>query len=119
MNGRKLVERKKRELWIKMRNNFAKKIQRVFRGARGRVYAAIAKALKQLRAKYQFASIIIQKYIRGALSRMHVGEMREKILKQKKRLLGVMLIQRIFRGHKGREALEIEREVRRMETIAK
>lgn len=47
--GRVRVERWRRELWIRMRGTMATKIQKTFRGARGRIFAAIARALKHLR----------------------------------------------------------------------
>ena len=101
-----------------MRHCKATEIQRIFRGARGRVYAAIAKALKQLRNQQNYSCIVIQKFLRGCIARIHVTETRSEVVRRKKELISVMLMQRVFRGHKGREALEVEREIRRMEGLA-
>ena len=116
--GRVNVERRRRDLYLLMRHRKANEIQRLFRGARGRVYAAIARALKNLRKQQNYSCIVIQKFLRGCIARIHVKETRSEILRRKKELLSVMLVQRIFRGHKGRESLEIERELRRMEGMA-
>lgn len=116
--GRVRVERRQRELYLLMRHRKAIEIQRLFRGARGRVYAAIARALKALRKQQNYSCIVIQKFLRGCIARIHVKETKSEILRRKKELLSAMLMQRIFRGHKGRESLEIERELRRMEGMA-
>ena len=117
-HGRTHAEAVRREKFRILRNKMAREIQRVFRGSRGRILAAITKALTELRAKNQWYAREIQRCIRGALARMRlVGQKEEK---EKIRLRNVMSqrIQRIFRGHKGKEALEIEREIQRMELLA-
>ena len=117
--GRMVAERRAREKWIAMRNAMALKIQKRFRGMRGRVLAAIAKALKILRAKQNFAAVEMQRFIRGCLARDHVKQTRAKKLHEKIVLKASMLIQRIFRGHKGRESGDVERKLAEMEALAK
>ena len=94
-----------------MRNQKALLIQKRFRGMRGRLLAAIARALKILRAKQNFAALDMQRFVRGCIARDHVKQTRAKKIHEKIVLKAVMLIQRIFRGHKGRESGDVERKV--------
>ena len=94
-----------------MRNQKALLIQKRFRGMRGRLLAAIARALKILRAKQNFAALDMQRFVRGCIARDHVKQTRAKKIHEKIILKAAMLIQRIFRGHKGRESGDVERKV--------
>ena len=117
--GRMLAAEARRLREIRRRHAAATVIQRHFRGFRGRALAAIARALKILRAKHQEAALEIQRYMRGCLARSHVKHHRVKVERERLELRSSISIQRIFRGHKGREAREIEMRLNEMEVFAR
>ena len=49
---------------------------------RGRLFAAIARALKKLRFEHNLAATEMQRFIRGCLGRMHVALVKEKLRRQ-------------------------------------
>jgi hypothetical protein len=116
--GRHKAEARRRELFRILRNKSATLIQKIFRGGRGRIIAAITKALTELREKNQWYAREIQRVIRGALGRMHLGSEKEERERIKRVNLAACLVQRIFRGHKGKEVSEIEADLQLMEKLA-
>jgi hypothetical protein len=116
--GRTYAEAVRREKFRVLRNRMATEIQRVYRGGRGRILASITRALTELREKNQWYAREIQRCMRGKMTRNHLMGAKEE--KERIRIRSVMSqrIQRIFRGHKGREACELERELQIMEQLA-
>ena len=107
------------EYWKKIRFKAACKIQTVFRRYRGLIIGAMLAQLKTLRIRKGKAAVMIQRNARGMIARMGVVHFKENIIRGKIEKKAVTLIQRIFRGHKGREAREIEKELRVFEQKAK
>lgn len=94
-------------------------IQRIFRGFRARLLAAVARALKLLRMKEQRTAVEAQRVVRGWLGRIHARRFKLFMSKRKLDSMACLKIQTIFRGHKGREALEINRQLRGLEDKAR
>lgn len=113
--GRLIAREERRLREIRRRNHAATEMQRTFRGYRGRLLAAVAHALKLLRAQMNAAAMEIQRYARGYIGRNQVAHYKEKVERERLELRSCINIQRVFRGHKGREAREIEKELRRAE----
>ena len=103
----------------KKRNAAALVIQYNYRGYRGRLLAAVARALRLLRAKQQFCSVEIQRFLRGCMGRYRFKVHKEFVTRRKRQTLACIQIQRMFRGHKGREAREIEFHLQRLENSAR
>jgi hypothetical protein len=97
------------ERLLRIRNHAAAEIERVYRGYRGKILGAIARALKLLRTKHQHYSVEIQRFLRGCVGRIHFAVHKEKVLRRRVMFAAAMQIQRLYRGHKGREAREIEK----------
>jgi len=93
----------------------ATQIQRIWRGMRGRYFALMARAMRELRIKENKAAIVIQSQVRIILAKKLVREMKEQERILKVREISAMNIQKTFRGHKGREYFEIQRNLRRFE----
>lgn len=105
--------------WFRKRTFCSTQVQRIFRGYRGRILAAVAAALKVLRKKQQICAIEFQRFIRGCLGRMrfkHHKAVTERFNRERK---AVLTVQRVYRGHKGREVSEINHEVAKLEEKAR
>ena len=106
--------------WIlRKRNTAATEVQRIFRGYRGKILAAVGRALRQFRARQQFSCREIQRWARGCVARAYVKRFVQAKERERKYKKSVLVMQRIYRGHKGREAAEIERQVMALEKKAK
>lgn len=103
---------------IRRRNVAALKIQHNYRGYRGRLLAAVAFALRLLRAKHQLCALEIQRFLRGCMGRQRFQLHKEYVTRRKRQVIAVVHIQRLFRGHKGREARDIEFHLQKMESSA-
>merc|ERR1711908_61799 len=103
----------------KVRNSAASFIQKMFRGYRGKLLGAVARQLKILRLKKAVAAVMIQRNVRGMIGREFIKHYKANIIREQIRKNASILIQRIFRGHKGREARAIESELRKFEGKAK
>eukprot|EP00601_Ochromonadales_sp_CCMP2298_P034234 CAMPEP_0173350688 /NCGR_PEP_ID=MMETSP1144-20121109/15044_1 /TAXON_ID=483371 /ORGANISM="non described non described, Strain CCMP2298" /LENGTH=934 /DNA_ID=CAMNT_0014298705 /DNA_START=87 /DNA_END=2892 /DNA_ORIENTATION=- len=106
--------------WVARKHNAAAvQIARVYRGYRGRLLAAVARALRVLRAKQQFYAAEMQRYMRGCIGRHHFKVQRELETRRLRSVVAALLLQRIFRGHKGRESREIESRLQRLDSQAR
>jgi len=105
--------------WIKKRNYCSTQVQRIFRGYRGRILAAVAAALKVLRTKQNICAIELQRFIRGCLGRMYYKHHKAVTERFNRERAAVLTIQRLYRGHKGREVSEINAEIARLEQKAR
>lgn len=103
----------------KMRNDAATSIQRTYRGYRGKLLAAVARAMRILRAKQQHFALEIQRVMRGCMGRVRFAIHKEFETRRRRQIASAIAIQRLYRGHKGREAAEIEHQLQTMETKAK
>jgi hypothetical protein len=117
--GRRRFRKFLAEYIEKMRNDAAKLIQKIFRGYRGKIIGVMMKQLKKLRLRKSAAAVRIQCLARGMIARMGVEHYKENILREKRRKAAAIKCQKIFRGHKGREARAIEKELRAFELKAK
>jgi hypothetical protein len=97
----------------------ATEIQRIYRGYRGQLLAAMARALKLLRARQQFCAVEIQRCLRGCMGRWHFQLHKEMVTRERRRRAAAMIVQRLYRGHRGREAYEIEYQLQILESRAK
>ena len=107
-------ERWKRICWQK-----AITLQCFWRTMRSKMFVAILRALQLLRTKQFYNATEIQRVYRGYCVRREMDELRRKLMEQLRRVLAAIVIQRIFRGHKGREIAEVERALKESEMKAK
>jgi hypothetical protein len=105
--------------WIKKKNFCSTQVQRIFRGYRGRILAAVAAALKILRTKQNICAVELQRFIRGCLGRMYYKHHKAVTERFNRERAAVLNIQRVYRGHKGREISEINHEVAKLEEKAR
>jgi hypothetical protein len=80
---------------------------------------AIAKALRILRIIQNRNAIEMQRFLRGCIGRLKFKIFKEKTTRKKREQNASLLIQKLYRGYKGREAFLIEKELRKMEEKAK
>ncbi len=118
-----LGRRRAYHLWILQQQQLqrlaATNIQRMYRGFRGRILAAVARALQLLRQRSNIAALMIQRIARGHLGRQRANEKKATVLRWKIEKRASTQIQRIFRGHKGKEAAVIEKELSKVEALAR
>ncbi len=117
--GRRRFRKFLAEFIARMKFMAARLIQKIYRGYRGRVVGVMLRQLKKLRLRKSAAAVRIQCMVRGIISRAGVEHYKKNIIRDKIRKKAIILIQRIFRGHKGREARAIEKELRIFEAKAK
>lgn len=108
MKGRQRWAHFKMLWWIRIKNEAATNIQRIYRGYRGQILFAVATSLRQLRIRQQAAALLIQRWARGISGRDYAK--RYGIIKNRNKIMNAatLVIQTLYRGHKGREAAEIE-----------
>lgn len=104
---------------LQVRMDAATMIQCHYRGHCGRLLAAVARALRILRSKHQYYALELQRTLRGCMGRHHFNVHREFVLRRRTQIKCAREIQRIYRGHKGREARVIEFELRTLDSKAK
>ncbi len=85
----------------------------------GKLLAAVARALRILRIKQHFFAVELQRTLRGCVGRHHFKIYKEIETRRRVQQKCAVVIQRIYRGHKGREAREIEEHLTSMESAAK
>jgi len=117
--GRRRFKKFLAEYIARMKYQAARLIQKIFRGYRGKIVGIMMKQLKKLRLRKARAAVRIQCLVRGIIARAGVEHYKKNIIRDKIRKKAVILIQKIFRGHKGREARAIEKELRIFEAKAK
>ena len=88
------------------------KIQRCWRGERGRHLFAILKSVALLRAHEKKNAETLQAWWRGIQGRRNFQQYKKFVLNKRMRLKAVADFQRIYRGHKGREDAEVKRALR-------
>ena len=88
------------------------KIQRCWRGERGRHLFAILKSVALLRAHEKKRAETLQAWWRGIQGRRNFQQYKKFVLNKRMRLKAVADFQRIYRGHKGREDAEVKRALR-------
>ena len=106
-NGRKLIEPLKQARELQRLNRKAVVVQRHFRGYRSRLVAKIARAMNEWRTLQRTAAVVIQAMARGRLAILRYRVMLAERSQRVRYMNAVHLIQRIFRGHKGREKRDI------------
>ncbi|KDO28250.1 hypothetical protein SPRG_06300 [Saprolegnia parasitica CBS 223.65] len=94
-------------------------IQKHWRGTRDKHLGAILLGLVHLRRREHEAARVIQTRCRAFLTRGLLRAMKEVLRLKLSRERGATTIQRVFRGHKGREAREVQIELRKLEGQAK
>mmetsp|Transcript_24451 Transcript_24451/g.39724 ORF Transcript_24451/g.39724 Transcript_24451/m.39724 type:complete len:1213 (+) Transcript_24451:3-3641(+) len=103
---RAAAERKTRQ-W-KLEQLSAQIIQRAWRGSRGRHIVAIMKSFHEMQARETKSCVQIQSWWRSIIGAQYLKYLKIAHAKAQKVGFAALQIQRIFRGHKGRE----ERDVR-------
>jgi hypothetical protein len=119
MFGRTKTRKARRLRYEKLMFTSCRCIQRHFRGYRGRLLAAVTRALKLFRAKQQVSAVEVQRIARGMIGRIHARLFKELEMRRRNQIAACKQIQRIFRGHKGREAYEVEKALMKLEGLAK
>ncbi len=107
------------ELQLKIQNAAATTIQRQYRGYRGRILGAVARALKILRTRQHDNALLLQRVARGYVGRCQFAVHKELVLRRRHQFAMATVIERVFRGYKGREAAEIERELQQLDSKAR
>lgn len=90
-------------------------IQKIWRGCRAKMLVAVLKALKLLRKKQSYYAGEIQRVFRGGRSRTKLKSMYDELARILRINRAAINIQRLFRGHKGREVCEVELALKGME----
>ena len=103
---------------IKQRWEAAIKIQRTFRGSRGRHIFAILLSLNALRRVEEKAAVVIQTKYRTYRARFMLWMIREAQRKQEELEAHARVIQKAFRGLKGRQFAEIALNLRAVREIS-
>lgn len=93
----------------------ATQLQCFWRICRAKMLVAILRALFVMRKKKNFNALEIQRCWRGKVARVEIKAMMSEMKAHQKVLISIQLIQKIFRGHKGREIAEVERALKKME----
>ena len=88
------------------------KIQRCWRGERGRHLFAILKSVALLRAHEKKNAETLQSWWRGIAGRRNFQKYKQFVMNKRLRLKAVSDFQRVYRGHKGREEAEVKRALR-------
>ncbi|KAJ0405294.1 hypothetical protein ATCC90586_007333 [Pythium insidiosum] len=94
-------------------------IQRYWRGIKDKHLAAVLIGLVKLRAREVEAARTIQNAYRLHASRGFMKAMRLARQLQQRRLRGAVTIQRVLRGHRGRAEAEVQRELAKLDVIAR
>lgn len=94
-------------------------IQRYWRGIKQKHLAAVLLGLIKLRAREHVAAQTIQAAYRMYTARGFAKTMRLALLAQRTRVAAATTIQRVLRGHRGRAACEVARELRKLEAQAR
>ena len=116
-NGRKLIEPLKQARELQRLNRTAVVIQRYFRGYRSRLLAKVARAMHEWRTLQRKAAVVIQALVRGGLAQRRFWKMMEEKRQRERFMRAIDVIQRIFRGHKGKEKRDIRLAQIRMEAM--
>jgi hypothetical protein len=90
-------------------------LQCFWRICRAKMFVAILRALDVMRKKQNFHALEIQRCWRGKVARTEIKSMLSEMQAHVHLLKSVMLIQKLFRGHKGREIAEVEKALKKME----
>ncbi|TMW57343.1 hypothetical protein Poli38472_003268 [Pythium oligandrum] len=101
------------------RVNAAMTIQRYWRGLKDKHLAAVLIGLIKLREKEQIAARMIQNAYRIHASRGFMRAMRLAQQLQRRRLHAAITLQRLYRGHRGRTKTEVQRELQKLEVVAR
>ena len=97
----------------------ATSIQAAWRGFRGKYMGKVAASLAGLRNLEKKAAVRIQASQRARCGRIKAKSKKLVMAEQMKRMRSVQLIQRLFRGHKGRERFVVAKELKKLEGKAK
>ena len=117
--ARLLRDRLRAERDHRIRMAAATVLQCFWRVCRAKMIVAILKALDVMRKKQNYNAVEIQRCWRGKAARNMIKEMLTEMQAHVRLLQSVQLIQKIFRGHKGREIAEVERALKKMENQTK
>jgi hypothetical protein len=112
---RLLVNKLRAERDHRIRMAAATVLQCFWRCCRAKMIVAILRALDVMRKKQNFNALEIQRCWRGKVARVKIAAMLDEMRAHLHLLRSVQLIQKLFRGHKGREIAEVERALKKME----
>ena len=115
--GRKLVEPMRQARELQRINRKAVVIQRHFRGFRARLLAKVARAMNEWRVLQRRAAVVIQALVRGGLQVRRFRKMLEEKKQRERFMRAVHTVQRVFRGHKGKERRDIRLAQLRMDAM--
>eukprot|EP00603_Paraphysomonas_imperforata_P000764 CAMPEP_0114414434 /NCGR_PEP_ID=MMETSP0103-20121206/1386_1 /TAXON_ID=37642 ORGANISM="Paraphysomonas imperforata, Strain PA2" /NCGR_SAMPLE_ID=MMETSP0103 /ASSEMBLY_ACC=CAM_ASM_000201 /LENGTH=535 /DNA_ID=CAMNT_0001582575 /DNA_START=70 /DNA_END=1678 /DNA_ORIENTATION=+ len=113
--ARLLANRLRAERDHRIRMAAACVLQCFWRQCRAKMIVAILKALDVMRKKQNFNALEIQRVYRGYKARVEIAAMISEMKQHLHMIRSIKLIQRVFRGHKGREIAEVERALKKME----
>lgn len=99
--------------------NAATKIQSAWRAFRGKYIGKVAASLAGLRKLEQIAACNIQSCWRARMGRLKAKEKALAMEETLKRMRAVLIVQRVFRGHKGRTAFAVKGALKKLEHRAK
>jgi hypothetical protein len=119
LQGRAELRRRKQIAQWDLEDRMVAMVQRAWRGMRGRHLTALMKSLWKLRERESFNATRIQRCWRGFLSRKLVRLVKAKIEREIMLQKCGLLIERIYRGHRGRTSWEVAFEVDKLHTTAR
>ena len=99
--------------------NAATKIQSAWRAFRGKYIGKVAASLAGLRKLEQTAACKIQSSWRARIGRIKAKDKAAAMEETLKRMRAVLIVQRVFRGHKGRTAFAVKGALKKLEHRAK
>ena len=106
--------------WLKQKEyeiRMATRIQNAWRANRARYLSAMARSMRELRAREYANARSIQKMWRARLGRFKAARRRILIQELKRRERAAVDMCRVFRGHKGREKWEVAFQLQRLEEM--
>jgi hypothetical protein len=117
--GRLRAKHERHLRYLRLINKMSTVIQTRWRQFRSTCIVAMLKALRELRRIQRNATVLMQRVYRGILGRRRANKLRGNQHEVLKLRWASTTIQKIFRGHKGREVAEIEKGLRELEEKAK
>ena len=105
--------------WLRLINKSATIIQCKWRMYRSKCLVGLLRALRDLRRAQKNAITLVQRITRGIQGRVKAARIKMEKEKAFRERWASTRIQKLFRGHKGREVAEIEKALRDLESKAR